>query len=88
MPASDVIAWAAGGGKTAAARRPVHGAARVARYLTGRMSRDVPGLRIVVTEVNGQPGILGIVGGRLLTGRAAARFKEFVVRGARWATQR
>ena len=26
----------------------------------------MPGLRIVVTEVNGQPGILGIADGRLL----------------------
>ncbi|MGH3765007.1 MAG: RNA polymerase sigma-70 factor [Pseudonocardiaceae bacterium] len=63
--AADVVAWADGGGKTAAARRPVHGAARVARYLVG-VSRDVPGLRLAVTEVNGQPGILGIVGGQLL----------------------
>jgi RNA polymerase sigma-70 factor (ECF subfamily) len=64
--AADVVAWADGGGKTRAARRPVHGAARVARYLTGWMSREVPGLRVVVTEVNGQPGILGVVGDQLL----------------------
>lgn len=63
--AADVVAWADGGGKTAAARRPVHGAARVARYLV-RISRDVPGMRVAVTEVNGQPGILGIVDGQLL----------------------
>jgi RNA polymerase sigma-70 factor (ECF subfamily) len=64
--AADVAAWADGGGKTRAARRPVHGAPRVARYLAGWMSRDVPGLRVVVTEVNGQPGILGVVGEQLL----------------------
>jgi RNA polymerase sigma-70 factor (TIGR02957 family) len=64
--AADVVAWADGGGKTVAARRPVHGAPRVARYLSGWMSRDVPGLRIVVSEVNGQPGIVGIVGQQLL----------------------
>lgn len=64
--AADVVAWADGGGKTRAARRPVHGAPRVARYLAGWMSRDVPGLRVVVTEVNGQPGILGVVGEQLL----------------------
>jgi RNA polymerase sigma-70 factor (ECF subfamily) len=38
----------------------------VARYLTGWMSREVPGLRVVVTEVNGQLGILGVVGDQLL----------------------
>jgi hypothetical protein len=64
--AADVVAWADGGGKAAAARRPVHGAPRVARYLTGWMSRDVPGARVVVTEVNGQPGILGILDGQVL----------------------
>ena len=64
--AADVVAWADGGGKTAAARRPVHGAPRVARYLAGWMSRDVPGVRVVVTEVNGQPGVVGIVDRQLL----------------------
>jgi RNA polymerase sigma-70 factor (TIGR02957 family) len=64
--AADVVAWADGGGKAVAARRPVHGAPRVARYLAGWMSRDVPGLRVVVAEVNGQPGILGVVGQELL----------------------
>jgi RNA polymerase sigma-70 factor (ECF subfamily) len=64
--AADVVAWADGGGKVTAARRPVHGAPRVARYLAGWMSRGVPGVRIVVTDVNGQPGILGIRDGQLL----------------------
>ena len=63
---ADVVAWADGGGKAAAARRPVHGAPRVARYLAGWMSRGVPGVRVVVTDVNGQPGILGIRDGQLL----------------------
>jgi RNA polymerase sigma-70 factor (TIGR02957 family) len=64
--AADVVAWADGGGKARAARRPVRGAPQVARYLAGWMSRDVPGVRVVVTEVNGQPGILGILDGQLL----------------------
>jgi len=64
--AADVVAWADGGGKAAAARRPVHGAPRVARYLAGWMSRGVPGVRVVVTDVNGQPGILGILDGQVL----------------------
>ncbi|HXT44145.1 MAG TPA: RNA polymerase sigma-70 factor [Pseudonocardiaceae bacterium] len=64
--AADVVAWADGGGKVAAARRPVHGVPRVARYLAGWMSRDVPGVQIMVTEVNGQPGILGVLDGQVL----------------------
>jgi RNA polymerase sigma-70 factor (ECF subfamily) len=64
--AADVVAWADGGGKVTAARRPVHGAPRVARYLGGWMSRGGPGVRVVVTDVNGQPGILGVLDGRLL----------------------
>ncbi|HEX6401776.1 MAG TPA: RNA polymerase sigma-70 factor [Pseudonocardiaceae bacterium] len=64
--AADVVAWADGGGKAAAARRPVHGAPRVARYLAGWMSRGVPGARVEVTDVNGQPGILGILDGQVL----------------------
>ncbi|MGH3833559.1 MAG: sigma factor-like helix-turn-helix DNA-binding protein [Pseudonocardiaceae bacterium] len=66
MLAADVVAWADGGGKTAAARRPVWGAEKVARYLSGWMSRPLPGLEIVIAEVNGQPGILGAAGGRVL----------------------
>ncbi|MGH3866758.1 MAG: RNA polymerase sigma-70 factor [Pseudonocardiaceae bacterium] len=66
MLAADVVAWADGGGKAPAARRPVRGAEQVARYLSGWMSRPLPGLEIAVAEVNGQPGILGVAGGRLL----------------------
>lgn len=66
MLAADVVAWADGGGKAPAARRPVRGAEQVARYLTGWMSRPLPGLEIAVAEVNGQSGILGVAGGRLL----------------------
>ncbi|MDA8369538.1 MAG: RNA polymerase sigma-70 factor [Nocardiopsaceae bacterium] len=64
--AEDVVAWADGGGRTPAARKPVRGADRVSRYLTSWMSRDIPGLEVRITEVNGQPGLLAIVGGELL----------------------
>jgi hypothetical protein len=38
----------------------------VARYLGGWMSRGGPGACVVVTDVNGQPGILGVLDGRLI----------------------
>ena len=62
--AEDVVSWADGGGRRSAARVPVRGAARVARYLSW-MSGDVPGLEILETDVNGEPGILAIVDGVL-----------------------
>ncbi|EHR49829.1 RNA polymerase sigma-70 factor, TIGR02957 family [Saccharomonospora marina XMU15] len=58
--AADVVVWADGGGMASAARRPVRGAERVARYLSW-MSREQPGLRVVVTELNGQPGLVAVV---------------------------
>lgn len=65
MLATDVVVWADGGGRAAAARRPVRGAERVARYL-GWMSREQPGLRVLVTELNGQPGLVALVGDSVL----------------------
>lgn len=63
--ADDVVAWADGGGNTTAARRPVRGAERVARYL-GWMSRPVSGLSVRVMEINGRPGMVAIAEGHPL----------------------
>ncbi|MEU6643923.1 RNA polymerase sigma-70 factor [Saccharomonospora sp. NPDC046836] len=63
--ATDVVSWADGGGKATAARKPVRGLDRVVQYL-GWMSRDVPGLRILTTELNGQPGLVAFAGGTVL----------------------
>jgi RNA polymerase sigma-70 factor (ECF subfamily) len=62
--ATDVTAWADGGGKVVAARRPVLGRARVARYLAG-ITRFGAGLQISVAEVNGAPAVLGTRAGTL-----------------------
>jgi RNA polymerase sigma-70 factor (ECF subfamily) len=62
--AADVTAWADGGGKVVAARRPVLGRDRVARYLAG-ITRFGAGLQISVTEVNGAPAVLGTRAGTL-----------------------
>ena len=63
--AADVTAWADGGGKVAAARRPVHGRARVARYLAG-ITRLGAGMHVLVAEVNGAPAVLGTRAGTLV----------------------
>jgi RNA polymerase sigma-70 factor (TIGR02957 family) len=64
--AADVTAWADGGGKVVAARRPVRGRGRVARYLAGITSRFSAGVQISVAEVNGAPAVLGTRAGTLV----------------------
>jgi RNA polymerase sigma-70 factor (ECF subfamily) len=63
--AADVTSWADGGGKSPAARRPVVGRMRVARYLTGAMGKLPAGVQVAVAEVNGEPAVLGWLGGRV-----------------------
>jgi RNA polymerase sigma-70 factor (TIGR02957 family) len=60
----DVVLISDGGGKASAARRPVTGADKVARFLVGIAEKggDIPGLRIEVAEVNGSPAIVGWMG--------------------------
>ncbi|WP_315095195.1 RNA polymerase sigma-70 factor [uncultured Cellulomonas sp.] len=56
--APDVVAVADGGGKArGAARRPIVGAARLARYLVGGMSKAGGALLASLTWVNGQPAV-------------------------------
>ncbi len=63
--AEDVTAWADGGGKVSAARRPVSGRDRVARYLAGLLHRYAAELQITLAEVNGAPAILAWQHGEL-----------------------
>ncbi|MBF6193297.1 MULTISPECIES: RNA polymerase sigma-70 factor [Nocardia] len=63
MLAADVSATADGGGKVTAARRPIHGANQVARYLAGLLRWEVPGMRLVVEEINGAPAAVARVDG-------------------------
>jgi RNA polymerase sigma-70 factor (TIGR02957 family) len=59
--AQDVALHADGGGKVPALARPVNGRKRVARTLVAGMSAVARfGVRIRVTEVNGQPGAMAI----------------------------
>jgi RNA polymerase sigma-70 factor (TIGR02957 family) len=59
--AQDVALHADGGGKVPALARPVNGRKRVARTLSAGMAALARrGVRIQVTEVNGQPGAMAI----------------------------
>ena len=62
--ADDVTLWSDGGAKARAARRPLHGAEQVARFLLGIVRNAPPGLVRRVARVNGQPGIVLSLAGR------------------------
>ncbi|WP_223166889.1 RNA polymerase sigma factor SigJ [Nonomuraea sp. SYSU D8015] len=65
MLADDVVAWADGGGATAA-RRPVLGHDRVLRYVLGFSARpEAAGVRSEIAEINGQPAALFLLGREL-----------------------
>jgi ketosteroid isomerase-like protein len=60
-----VVLLSDGGGQASAAVRPVTGAEKVARFLHGiarKGQRLFPDLRMVVTDVNGSPAIVGWTG--------------------------
>ncbi|EME62721.1 RNA polymerase sigma-70 factor [Amycolatopsis decaplanina] len=58
---ADVTAWSDGGGKVTAARRPVHGAAKVARLYAG-MFDGAGHVSIEILEVNGGPAVVATAG--------------------------
>ena len=60
----DVTLWSDGGGKAAAARQPIHGPERVARFLLGVLRTVPPGFFARPTRINGGPGVVGYVEGR------------------------
>ncbi|MCP3760224.1 RNA polymerase sigma factor SigJ [Streptomyces sp. TBY4] len=62
--APGVTAWSDGGGKVTAARRPLHGADHVARWLLGMLAK--PSLRAVTlapARVNGEESVVFVYGG-------------------------
>jgi RNA polymerase sigma-70 factor (ECF subfamily) len=57
--AEDATLMSDGGGRVTAARKPIHGADHIARFLTGLIKKAGPGrLHIRPTLVNGQPGFI------------------------------
>ncbi len=64
MLAPDAVAWADGGGKFAAARRPVRGTERVARFLASVLRKWRAAGVVRVAPVSGGPGVLFEIAGR------------------------
>ena len=58
----DVNLYSDGGGKTQAALRPIYGADRVSRFLSGILKKAPPDLAVRQTLVNGRPGLVGYFG--------------------------
>jgi RNA polymerase sigma-70 factor (ECF subfamily) len=56
--ANDIVSYADSGGKAPAARHPIAGADRVARYLLGLVRKMPEDSRFRVALINGQPGMI------------------------------
>jgi RNA polymerase sigma-70 factor (TIGR02957 family) len=63
---AEATSWADGGGKATAARRPVVGREKVARYFAGLAGKWLEGVEVRLAEVNGEPAVLGRHDGTLL----------------------
>jgi RNA polymerase sigma-70 factor (ECF subfamily) len=62
--ATDAVLISDGGGKVAAALNPIHGFDRIARFLIGIGPKAPAGTRLGLTEVNGEFGVVALVGDR------------------------
>lgn len=58
--AADVVSRADGGGKVTAARNPVEGRERVARYLVGALERFGAGILPYFAQANGEPVLVAV----------------------------
>jgi RNA polymerase sigma-70 factor (ECF subfamily) len=61
----DIVLWSDGGGKVAAAIRPLHGAKNVGSFFIGVAKRGIENARVEHTMINGSPGLLLYEGDRL-----------------------
>ncbi len=62
--AENAVAQSDGGGKVIAARQPVYGANKVARFVLGIVKRIPPDYAVQPAEVNGQPALIGYYKGQ------------------------
>lgn len=64
--ADDITVWSDGGGRTAAARHPIHGPERAARFFLGLAKKAPPEFSVRHALINGGAGLISYVGGRPL----------------------
>jgi RNA polymerase sigma-70 factor (ECF subfamily) len=65
--AEDAVMVSDGGGKVSAARRPINGPDKIGRFLIGVLHKPGPEITYVAATVNGEPGVLGLVDGVVIT---------------------
>lgn len=65
MLADDIVVWTDGGGKARAARNPIHGACKAARFLIGTAKGVPASAHISLARLNGQPGAIITESGRV-----------------------
>jgi RNA polymerase sigma-70 factor (TIGR02957 family) len=83
MLATDAVLVSDGGGKVSAARRPVHGADRVGRFLIGVLAKPGPTIDYVEALVNGETGVLGLVEGVVVIAVAVEVRDDVIITGIR-----
>lgn len=64
--AAEVVSWSDGGGKASAARHPVIGPARVARFVGGLVRQAGDDVAIEVREINGGAALVAFSGAELV----------------------
>ena len=67
MLADDVVAWSDGGGKRSAARKPIRGPMRVARFFASVWKKATGQVSLHLVRVNGTPGLVIYLGSRPYT---------------------
>jgi RNA polymerase sigma-70 factor (ECF subfamily) len=65
MLAKEAILYSDGGGKVAAAPKPIAGAAKIAKFLTSLRRKLTQSLRMEFAEINGGPSIIFYLDGQL-----------------------
>jgi RNA polymerase sigma-70 factor (ECF subfamily) len=63
--ADDAVLYSDGGGKVLAARAPIRGADRVARFFLGVLKKTTAALEVRHVRVNGRPGVVVLEGGQV-----------------------
>jgi RNA polymerase sigma-70 factor (ECF subfamily) len=63
--AADAVLYSDGGGRVLAARAPIRGADRVARFFLGVLKKATASLEVRHVRVNGRPGVIVLEGGQL-----------------------
>lgn len=62
--AEDIVVYSDGGGVVQAARNPIYGSQKAARFLFGTMAKASQSFAVKVSRINGQPGLLAYMNGQ------------------------